>query len=229
MKIFRKNQLVITALAGLIAVAGYLNHVEKSGQKGELAGTEVKSGAEKEVAGSVSGDGVHIAEKGTLQEGQTENTPNGSVDVAAQGEDIQSNEIDIDSEPGEAVLVNAAGTVDFIVEAKLAREQVRAASRETLSKIIDNQNLTEEEKVLAVERMVELTEEAQKESAAENMIGAKGYKNVVVTIHENGVDVMVVAESLDDAARAQIEEIVKTKTGVTADKITITAVKNLEK
>lgn len=40
---------------------------------------------------------------------------------------------------------------------------------------------------------------------------------------------MVVADSLDRAARAQIEEIVKSKAGVGADKITITAVKNIEK
>ncbi len=127
------------------------------------------------------------------------------------------------------MLVNAAGTVDFIVEAKLAREEVRANSKESLMQIINNESLSEQDKALAVERMVKLTENAEKESAAESMIQAKGYKNVAVTISEEGVDVMVVADSLDGTARAQIEEIVKTKAGVSADKITITAVKNLQR
>ena len=201
MKIFRKNQLVITALAALIAVAGYLNHIEKSEQKGTLAGAKIT----KETESTVQPE--------TQQETQEAQQ--------AAGTDIESNEIDMQGEPGEAVLVNAAGTVDFIVEAKLAREEVRANTKETLMQI--------EEKSSAVEKVVELTEDAEKESAAESLIQAKGYKNVAVTISEDGVDVMVVADSLDSAARAQIEEIVKSKAGVSADKITITAVKNIEK
>ncbi|MDY5578082.1 MAG: SpoIIIAH-like family protein [Lachnospiraceae bacterium] len=204
MRLFRKNQLVITALAALIAVAGYLNHVEKTEKEGTLAGAKVTEET--------------TAEETTVQE-----------DTAAASSDIASNEIDIEGEPGEAVLVNAAGTVDFIVEAKLAREEVRANSKEALMEIINNQELSDEEKTSAVERMVELTENAEKESAAEALIEAKGYENVAVTISEEGVDVMVVADSLDNAARAQIEEIVKTKAGVSADQITITAVKNIEK
>lgn len=221
MKLFRKNQLVITALAALIAVAGYLNHVEKSEQKGTLAGANVtKDTTQKETALPVSAD--------VNQDGETEAAETGD-DVAANSQDIESNDIDIEGEPGEAVLVNAAGTVDFIVEAKLAREEVRANSKETLMQIINNETLTDEEKTSAVEKMVELTENAEKESAAESLIKAKGYQNVAVTISEDGVDVMVVADSLDNTARAQIEEIVKTKAGVSADKITITAVKNIQK
>lgn len=213
MKIFRKNQLVITALAALIAVAGYLNHVERTEQKGTLAGAQVKNE-------------TTIVE---TQHGGEEETTTNADSMAADTKDIESNDIDMEGEPGEALLVSAMGTVDFIVEAKLSREEVRANSKATLTEIINNANLTEEEKQSAVDRMVELTENAEKESAAEALIEAKGYENVAVTISEDSVDVMVVADTLDNAARAQIEEIVKTKAGVSADKITITAVKNIEK
>lgn len=226
MKIFRKNQLVITALAALIAVAGYLNHVEKTDQKGALAGAKVtRETTAKEGAAGENGDETTVvpAETDSADEQKT------GEDLAAGSKDIESNDIDMEGEPGEAVLVNAAGTVDFIVEAKLAREEVRANSKEALMQIINNESLSEEEKSSAVEKVVELTENAEKESAAESLIQAKGYKNVAVTISEDGVDVMVVADSLDNAARAQIEEIVKSKAGVSADKITITAVKNIEK
>lgn len=207
MKIFRKNQLIITALAGLIAVAGYLNHVEKTEQEGTLAGAKVTKTTESE----------------TTKSETTE------TDIAVNANDIQSNEIDMEAEPGEAVLVNAAGTIDFIVQAKLSREEVRANSKEALMEIVNNESLSQEEKKEAVDKVVELTENAEKESAAESLIQAKGYQNVAVTISEDGVDVMIVADSLDNAARAQIEEIVKSKAGVSADKITITAVKNIQK
>ena len=50
---------------------------------------------------------------------------------------------------------------------------------------------------------------------------AKGYKDVVVTYTDGYVDVIVVAEEMDDTTRAQIEDIVKRKMEVSADKITI--------
>lgn len=220
MKLFRKNQLVITTLAALIAVAGYLNHVENTEKKGMLAGAGVTQESTGETTGTESGTDTGSVAAETTAETNA---------VAAGAEDITSNDIDMESEPGEAVLVSAAGTVDFIVEAKLCREEVRANSKQTLNEIINNTALTTEEKTAAVERMVELTENAEKESEAETLIEAKGYENVVVTISEDSVDVMVVADELDNAARAQIEEIVKTKAGVSADQITITAVKNVEK
>lgn len=207
MKLFKKNQLVITTLAGLIAVAGYLNHVERAEKEGSLAGVQVEESTKE--GESVDGD-MQPAE-----------------DVAVS--DIESNDVEMSGEPGEALLVNAAGNVEFIVEAKLAREEVRANNKAALMEIVNNEKLTQEEKKAAVDQVVKLTENAEKEAAAENMIQAKGYENVAVTITEEGVDVMVVTEELTDVQRAQIEEIVKTKANVTADKITITAVKNIQK
>ena len=115
--------------------------------------------------------------------------------------------------------------VDFVVEAKLLREQTRANSKTMLMEIVNNVNAGESEKQAAINKITELADVADREMAAENLIAAKGYENVVVTVTDGAADVMIVSENLSDAARAQIEEIVKTKTNVPADKITITAVK----
>lgn len=200
-RIFRKNQIIITSLAALIAVAGYLNHIEKN----EKDLGEVGNGVEQE--NDVSN--AKAEEKGS--------------EVA--NNDIESKDIDISAEPGEAVFVNAVGTVDFIVEAKLLREQTRANNKSMLMEAVNNTNLTDDEKKLAVEKISALADISEREMAAENLIAAKGYENVVVTITDNAADVMIVSESLDDIQRAQIEDIVKEKTQVSADKITITAVK----
>ena len=146
------------------------------------------------------------------------------LDVA--GGDIESNEIDIEGEPGEAVFVNAVGTVDFIVEAKILREQTRASNKEMLMEIVNNESITEDEKKAAIDKLAQIADKADREMAAENLISARGYENVVVTITDDAADVMIVSDSLGDAERAQIEEIVKNKTSVSADKITITAVKS---
>ena len=60
------------------------------------------------------------------------------------------------------------------------------------------------------------------EADAEMLLEAKGFTNVVVSISEDCCDVVLDMGEVTDAKRAQVEDIVKRKTGVTVDKIVIT-------
>ena len=57
------------------------------------------------------------------------------------------------------------------------------------------------------------------------MIESKGFKEAYVRIDDETVDVVVDKEELTDAEVAQIEDIVKRKTGFEADKIRISPLK----
>ena len=72
--------------------------------------------------------------------------------------------------------------------------------------------------------MVKMTSIAEKEAAAEILLEAKGFSDVVVSINEGAVDVVVNASVLDDAMRAQIEDIVKRKTDISPENIIISTV-----
>ena len=87
---------------------------------------------------------------------------------------------------------------------------------------VNNEALSEEAKKDAVSKLVELTDVAEKEANAEMLLEAKGFSNVVVSINENSCDVVLDMGEITDAKRAQVEDIVKRKTGVGADKIVIT-------
>lgn len=213
-RIFKRNQLIITSLAALIAVAGYLNYTEKNdkARKDKMEAAAKVVAESNEESSTLSGtEGENPSEKESLS---------GEADQA-NSDDIESNDQDVQSTPGEAIFVNATGTVDFIVEAKLSKEYVRATNSESLNAIIANKDLSSEEKKAAVEKVAEIADISEKEIAAENLIMAKGYKDVVVTYTDGYVDVIVVAEEMDDTTRAQIEDIVKRKMNVLADKITI--------
>ena len=122
---------------------------------------------------------------------------------------------------GEAVLASSTGT-NLLAAARLNREQVRAKSRENLQAIIDNAQITENEKAEAISAMTTMEEVAQKEAAAELLLEAKGYENCVVSIADGEADVVVNEASLDEAQRAQIEDIVKRKTDISGEHIVIT-------
>ena len=188
-RIFKKNQIMISALAVMIAVAGYLNY------SGKLFGDNTQK-VDNELANQ---ELLDISLEETAE--------------------IDSLDSEVNETPGEAVLTSSSKVV---AEAKVAREQVRAENKEVLQGIIDNKNLSEEQKTEAVAEMIEMTKIAELETSVETMLLSKGFSESVVTITETGVDVVVNGAELTDAHRAQIEDIVTRKTGVAAKNIVIT-------
>ena len=76
--------------------------------------------------------------------------------------------------------------------------------------------------------MIALTDVAERESAAEILLQAKGFEDAVVSITDGQVDVVVNMAEIDDAGRAQIEDIVKRKTGISGENIVITPMAEAE-
>ena len=214
-KIAKKNQIVIATLAVMIAAAGYMNYSGKlfpdkaktQETNSELANKELLDISDEDTSVS-SGD---IKSQDSDTGNSTGNTTDGNSDGS------------VDGTPGEAILTN--GTVSSVAaQAKVSREQVRSKNKETLQSIIDNKNLSEEEKQKAVDQMVQMTEISEKETAAESLLAAKGFNDSVVSITDDQADVIVGASELSDANRAQIEDIVTRKTGVAAQNIVINPV-----
>lgn len=214
-KIAKKNQIVIATLAVMIAAAGYMNYSGKlfpnktktQETNSELANKELLDISDEDASVSSGDMKSQEGDSGSGTDSNAGSTDDGSVDGT----------------PGEAVLTN--GSVSSVVsQAKVSREQVRSKNKETLQNIIDNKNLGAEEKEKAVNQMVQMTETAEKESAAESLLAAKGFHNSVVSITDDQADVIVGASELSDANRAQIEDIVTRKTGVAAQNIVINPV-----
>ena len=214
-KIAKKNQIVIATLAVMIAAAGYMNYSGKlfpnktktQETNSELANKELLDISDEDASVSSGDMKSQEGDSGSGADSNAGSTDDGSVDGT----------------PGEAVLTN--GSVSSVVsQAKVSREQVRSKNKETLQNIIDNKNLSAEEKEKAVNQMVQMTETAEKESAAESLLAAKGFHNSVVSITDDQADVIVGASELSDANRAQIEDIVTRKTGVAAQNIVINQV-----
>lgn len=142
-------------------------------------------------------------------------------DSEKSGETTAKND---DESAGEAVLVNTTIGPDFFSAKKLEREQVRAKNKDVLMKLIENTTLSEAQQQKALDKVLEMTTIAEKENAAETWLEAKGFDGAVVTIIDGKVDVVVGVHDTSDQTIAQIEDIVKNKTGAVAADIKINAV-----
>ena len=201
----KRNQMMMTALALLVAVAGYLNFAGKKAADEnmlQVTGTDIA----KDI---VSMD--------------SEATEVDSIQVESEYSDITD---DIAGEtPGEAVFTSSTG-VSVLSGARMQKEQTRTKNKESLLEIINNENVTESGKQEAINSMVHMTEIAEKETAAEILLDAKGFDDAIVSIQGDGVDVVVNTAELSEVDRAQIEDIVTRKTGLSADGVIISTVNN---
>lgn len=222
-KIFKKNQVIITALALMLCAAGYLQFSD-AGNDAEggtgSTGYELTVSDNKETdEDRTAKDGVTIS-VGSMDDDRTADVSGNSKETADNGDDTVESD---DHQIGEAVMVSTTLRGNFTTNARLVREQRRAQSKASLMEIIDSTSLSEEQKQSAVETLVNLTTIAEKENAAELLLEAKGFADPIVNISENEVDVVINAISVTDRQIAQIEDIVTRKTGYEVEDITITA------
>lgn len=269
-KLWKRNQIMITALALMIAIAGYLNFTGKqiddevlfttSAQFEEADASvvedtlpDVQSVYDENAAFDISdGDAEYYTEIESLDEDISLSDAAGTDEAAetiAQGElglvdetaaepgasemaavpgmeeaavetAVQPEEEDI---PGEAVFTNTV-SVTSLAEANLLKEQTRAQNKAALMDIINNENISDAAKQEAVNSMIALTDIAQKECETLVMLEAKGFPEAVVSINGDSVDVCIGMNQLTQAQIAQIEDIVKRKTGIPAENIIISPV-----
>ena len=215
-----KNGIVITALALMIIAAGYLNF---TGQKISTNGITARQTASPDV---VSEDTADISAEDIGNDSDTEVSSEADSDGKKDIESDDGSEYTI-TDSGEVVASEEnpgeAGS-DYFASSKLNREQTRAKNKETLMNIINDDKIASADKKSAIKQVAAMTKISEKENAAELMLQAKGFENAIVSISDGNADVVISSEGLTNQQIAQIEDIVKRKTGIAADKIVITPV-----
>ena len=215
-KIFRKNQIIITALALMIAVAGYISYTKTNVAENEAiqtAGDNVDNTydiSEGDQIGEIFTDTEDNTQAASAADAQSEDGSD-QANQSTQNDTDQGNPEDVQN-PGETVQTSAdAQGLAFA-----------AKNKETLLEIINNTSIAEAQKQDAIDSMIQMTDVAERENAAEILLEAKGFSDVVVSITDNEADVVLNMGDVTDAKRAQVEDIVKRKTGISAENIVIT-------
>ena len=248
-KIFKKNQIIITALAVMIAIAGFLNFTQRNqddladeNNKSEVVDYDtddktasdkledsdlvdlIKEGTDLEnILDSDNQDkGQQVSDTGELVvDSQTEDTDQTDVGASGQGGKEDSKD---QGTPGEAILVSTTASPDYFINSRVEREQMRAKNKEILMEILENTNVSEADKSKATQEIINLTAISEKENSTESLLEAKGYSDAFVRITDKGVNVIVNAASLTEQEVAQIEDITKRETGADISEIVIAPV-----
>lgn len=195
-----KKQLILTGLVLTLGAAVYLNW-QFSGNTDLLSGSDAVS-VSKELgeAEFVNTSSDKKAGESTAQKSTEQSSSKESTASASKSSD------------------------EYFSQAKVNRQQTQDDIAEMTKKILESSEESDAAKAEAVAKAVELATVMEQQTNVESLIKAKGFEECMVFI-QNGECSIVVRDSdltADDALI--IKDIATGQTGITVDKIKVTAV-----
>ena len=108
-----------------------------------------------------------------------------------------------------------------IEQFRMERQQLRQMQTAQLNEIIYGGAADENIVELANRKLLELMEWSEKETTLEGVLRLREFKDVVVTVHADSVNVMIRADAITPQQTAVIMELVQRETGISGTNVKI--------
>ena len=205
---FKKNEVVIYSIALMLVTAGYLNYTTKL----ENGTIETYSNAEQNIVAEVN-------TKSNSKNNENTSKNVNQIEVQKEHDDYiaentnNKNEYTDDDNIGDAKLVDSKSVIadssDYFVSTKLQRDTNYADTLSTYTKIIEDSSISEAQKSIAMKEITKINDIKNSLSVCENLLFTKGFKNSVVLVNNESINVIVQIEGgLTKQKVAQIQNII---------------------
>lgn len=215
MKILKRNQLIVLVVSLMLITAGYLNFTTNQ--------ENVATSTIAERTDTAIGDAEFVSTVPHNESNVEENV------IVENNENAISNEMSNEQE--NLVETNAIEQKQeeskksendyYFITSKLDRNTMYSETLETYQEMYNNANATAEQKQEALKKINSINNTKNAIMIAENLIIAKGFKNVVIFANEGSISVVIQADELKPEEVAQIQNIVSRELNVGAEIIHI--------
>lgn len=207
--ILKKNQLTILVLALMLVTAGYLNY-NSTYNNVVSTGTEIASIGDATLVNSNVVTSNHI----TNSMHETEN--NIGEAVSETNSNIATNETSQNT-----VETNSTNHSDYFASSKLERETMYSEMLASYQKILDSSTVSEKQKEEAQKEITKINETKNAIMISENLIKTKGFKDCLVFVNDNSINIVIDKEELSKEDTAQIQSIIAREMNAKLDNIHI--------
>ena len=224
---FRKNEIVIYAIALMLVTAGYFNYSANL-QPDSL---EVASNVE-ESSNNENTNTKNIAKEENKSDEKEENIGDAKLvsnnEISKASEDNKENEQNSNEKEktdGETTETNTEekSNDDYFINTKLERDTNYANMISTYTKILQDNSISETQKSIAMKEITTINNTKNAVSVCENILSTKDLKNFVVLVNEESVNVVVDVEGdLTKEKVAQIQNVVSRELNSEIENIHIT-------
>lgn len=216
MKVIKKNQIIIFVGALMLIVAGYLNF-STNGTINNIIPTSTLADSEemasigdaKLVSANVVENNVEnvIANNENIETIENDNELNNLNKIDDNTKETLNNGLTGETQEANSN-VSKSETDNYFTQSRLDRDTMYSQSLDTYQKIIDNTNISEDQKVIAQEEISKINEQKNSIMIAENLIKVKGFEDLIIFVNGENVSVIIKTDKLEKQDIAQIQNII---------------------
>lgn len=225
-KVIKKNQIIMFVSALCLVGVGYLayNPMEET----NFVSTTLDNSALADI-----GDATFVSTQQIVDEIEEakennklnvdENIVNSTNNNIVKSENLVQNNEEMNNNV-ENTTVNTNAEIkedDYFINSRLDRDKMYSQMLESYQKILDNVNVSSEQKAIATQEISKINNQKNSIMIAENLIKNKGFEEVVIFINLDSISVIVKADELEKEEIAQIQNIVTRELGTEIENVHI--------
>lgn len=215
MKILKRNQLIVLVVSLMLITAGYLNFTTN---QENVATSTIAERTDTAIGDAEFVSTVPHNENNVEENAIVENNEN-AISNGMSNE--QENLVETNATEQKQQESKKSENDYYFITSKLDRNTMYSETLETYQEMYNNANATAEQKQEALKKINTINNTKNAIMIAENLIIAKGFKNVVIFANEGSISVVIQADELKPEEVAQIQNIVSRELNVGAEIIHI--------
>ena len=181
----KKGSVAIYVLALMLVTAGYWNYISNESQTIETVSMS-QNQEEEDTRDEHLGDATLVSNN----------------ELILEENESQANEAE------ETTETSNTAEDGYFQESKLSRDTMYSQTLETYQSILNNSNVSEEQKAIVTQEITALNREKNAIMICENLISTKGFSNCVIFVNLESISVIVESKELKADEIAQIQNII---------------------
>ncbi len=198
MKLLKKNQIVVYAIAVLLMVVGYMSYTTNNQKALEVSNQNITSINEY----ANVGDARLVSSNDVISENINANKSNTTADNSVNQNEVSSKN-EVTSETS-----SSAVSDEYFAKSKLERDTMYSQMLETYEKVLNSNNALETQKQSATKEITKINETKNSIMICENLLQTKGFNNSVIFVNGKSVSIIIGAKELKQEEIAQIQNII---------------------
>lgn len=233
MKNLKKNQIIIFVIALMLVSAGYLNYTATNkentiqtssklnsidyagiGDARLVSSNAIESNTIESIVSNDEKESYTVSGISTNEETKKDEE---KVNETKENENTKAT----NEEKSNTVTTNSKTTDEYFSSSKLTRDTMYSQMLETYEKILQNENIAADQKMIAQTEVKNINDNKNKIMICENLIKTKEIEDCVIFINGESISVVIKSNTLEQNQIAQIQNIISREMQVEANNIHI--------
>ena len=201
----------------MLVTAGYWAYISNETQT--LETVSIGNENENTTSDEHLGDATLVSNNEVVDDKSNENNAKSDNEKTAKSENADSQ--DNQENKQETKETSATNKDDYFQESKLSRDTMYSQTLETYQGILNNSNVSEEQKAIVTQQITDLNKEKNAIMICENLMSTKGFNKCVIFVNVDSISVIVGTEELKADEIAQIQNIISREMSAKVENIHI--------